>query len=130
MQEAQAVKTIILADDEPKLRSLVKATLEAPHYRIVEASDGTAAWDLVQAEAPDVVILDWMMPGLSGIDVARRIRQHPSTAVVPIIMLTARSQAKDREAGESIGINAYLVKPFSPLQLMREVDRVLSESAA
>jgi two-component system phosphate regulon response regulator PhoB len=120
------MKTILLADDEPNLRLLVHTTLEDPAYRILEAADGLTALEVTRAEHPDVVILDWMMPGLSGCDVATALRQDPATAHIPIILLTARGQEKDKEHGRSVGASAYLVKPFSPLELLEKVQEILA----
>ena len=78
IQREESMKTILLADDEANLRTLIRMTLEDPHYRILEATDGTAALQLARQERPDLVILDWMMPGPSGIAVARILRQEPS----------------------------------------------------
>jgi two-component system phosphate regulon response regulator PhoB len=119
------MKTILLADDEVNLRMLVHTTLEDPQYRILEAADGTSALELARQERPDLLVLDWMMPGLTGIEVARALRQDTNTAHIPIIMLTAKGQEKDRDQGRVLGTYAYLVKPFSPLELLEKVQEVL-----
>jgi DNA-binding response OmpR family regulator len=119
------VKTILLADDEANLRILVRTTLDDPDYCILEAADGTAALDLARQQRPDLLVLDWMMPGINGIDVAQRLRQDPATAHIPIIMLTARGQETDKAQGGSLGTYAYLVKPFSPLELLQKVREAL-----
>jgi signal transduction histidine kinase len=114
--------TILLADDEAHLRTLVRTTLEDPRYRIVEASTGTAALELARRERPDLVVLDLMMPGLTGLEVLQRLRVEPDTARVPIVMLTATGQEKDRTRALQLGADAYLVKPFSPLELLQTVE--------
>lgn len=119
------MKTILLADDEANLRLLVRTTLSDPRFRILEASDGKVALELAKAETPDVIVLDWMMPGLSGIEVAAELREDPLTRGIPIIMLTARGQKSDREQAERLEISSYLVKPFSPLELLQRVDELL-----
>jgi DNA-binding response OmpR family regulator len=116
------MKTILLADDEANLRTLVRTTLDESDYYILEAADGTAALDLARQQCPD---LDWMMPGLNGLDVARALREDPATAHIPIIMLTARGQESDKAQGHSLGTYAYLVKPFSPLELLQKVREAL-----
>lgn len=116
------MKTILLADDEANLRLLVRTTLSDPRFRIVEASDGREALQLAKAESPDAIVLDWMMPGLSGIEVAAELRKDPLTRGIPIIMLTARGQEADREHAERLEVSTYLVKPFSPLELLQRVD--------
>jgi two-component system phosphate regulon response regulator PhoB len=119
------VRTILIADDEVHLRLLVETTLEDPQYHILRATDGLEALELARHIHPDLLILDWMMPGLSGIDVALALRQDPETAWMPIIMLTAKSQETDKQRGEAAGVSAYLVKPFSPLELLEKVEQCL-----
>jgi len=122
------MKTILLADDEEDLRSLLQMTLEDPSYRLIQASDGVAAWELILTERPDLVILDWMMPKKNGQEVAEEMRLHPSTSHIPIIMLTAKDRVEDRLESERMGMNAYLIKPFSPLQLLEKVRQALHTS--
>lgn len=119
------MKTILLADDEMHLRILVRTTLDDPEYHLLEAADGTTALDLARRQPPDLLVLDWMMPGINGIEVAKMLRQDPSTAHIPIIMLTARGQETDKAQGQSVGAYAYLVKPFSPLELRQMVEQAL-----
>jgi len=119
------MKTVLLADDEVNLRTLVRTTLDDPAYRILEAADGVAALELACKEIPDLVVLDWMMPGMSGVEVASALRQDPATAHIPIIMLTARGQEKDKEQERVLHLAAYLVKPFSPLELLEKVQKIL-----
>ena len=121
----KAMKTILLADDEVNLRILVRTTLDGAEYCILEAADGTTALELARQERPDLLVLDWMMPGINGLDVALALRQDPMTAHIPIIMLTAKGQDTDKERGRSLGTSAYLVKPFSPLELLRKVQEIL-----
>ncbi len=122
------MKTILLADDEAHLRLLVYTTLADPTYRILEATDGHQALAMVRAEPPDLLVLDWMMPGLSGIAVAQALRQDSATAHIPIIMLTAKSQAGDQAQGHALDLQAYLIKPFSPLELLEKVQAILGIS--
>lgn len=119
------MKTILLADDEANLRMLVHTTLEDPGYRILEAVDGTSALEMAKQEKPDLVVLDWMMPGMTGIEVATALRRDPATTHIPIIMLTAKGQEKDKEQALALEAHAYLVKPFSPLELLEKVQEVL-----
>lgn len=120
-----APKKILLADDEMTIRSLVRATLEGPDCRIMEASDGEEALRMVADDRPDLVILDWSMPRLRGIEVARQLRSSHATRGIPIILLTARADDADFDAARELGVNAYLVKPFSPIELIEEVDTLL-----
>lgn len=119
------MKTILLADDEAYLRMLVHTTLDDAAYRILEADDGNQALAMARTEHPDLLVLDWMMPGLSGIAVAQALRQDPTTAHIPIIMLTAKGQETDQARGNALGLQAYLVKPFSPLELLDKVQAIL-----
>ena len=119
------MKTILLADDETNLRILVRTTLDDGEYCILEAADGTTALELARQEHPDLLVLDWMTPGINGIDIARALRQDPVTAHIPIIMLTAKGQEMDKERGRALGTSAYLVKPFSPLELLQKVQEIL-----
>lgn len=121
------MKSILVADDEVNLRILVRTTLDEPNYRILEAVDGPETLQRVRQEKPDLILLDWMMPGKSGIDVLKKLKQDPATAAIPVVMLTAKAQAADRERGMALGAQAYLVKPFSPLELMEVVKNILGE---
>ena len=124
-KKGRATKTILLVDDEANLRILVSTTLDEARYRIIEATDGTSALELARQQRPDLLVLDWVMPGLNGIEVVQALRQDPVTAHIPIIMLSARGQETDKERGRSVGTSAYLVKPFSPLELLRTVEEIL-----
>ena len=119
------MKTILLVEDESDLRFIIKTTLEDPRFRILEADNGEKALKIAQEENVDLFILDWMIPGITGVAVAERLKKDPATAEVPIIMVTARSQPADRDKGRAIGAFAYLVKPFSPLELLSVVEEAL-----
>lgn len=115
--------TILIADDEPALRSLVRATLDTGRLRILEAENGDATLEVARAELPDLLLLDWSMPGRTGLEVARELRADPATAEIPIVMLTARTQPFDQATATEIGVDRYMTKPFSPralLDLIRE----------
>jgi two-component system, OmpR family, phosphate regulon response regulator PhoB len=120
------MKTILIADDEEDLRLLVQVTLEHPSYRILTAIDGCAAMDAVSTHIPDLLILDWMMPGLNGCEVVQKLRLHSDTAKIPIVMLTAKEGLDAREQMASLDLAGYLVKPFSPLELIQKVREVLA----
>ena len=119
------MKTILVADDEEDLRALLLMTLEDPVYRLLEASDGESALTLINTDLPDIVILDWMMPKKNGIDVALAMQENPRLKHIPIIMLTAKDQPSDEESCRQAGVCAFFVKPFSPLQLLDMVHRLL-----
>lgn len=124
------MKTILIADDEEDLRALLLMTLEDPAFRLLEASDGESALHLIKSALPDIVILDWMMPKKTGIDVACAMQEHPRLKHIPIIMLTAKDQQSDQECGREAGVCAYFVKPFSPLKLLETVQRLLAHTEA
>ncbi len=119
------MKTILIADDEQLLRDLVETTLSTPELRILKAGDGETALELARREHPDLLLLDLIMPGLPGIEVARALLEDPRTAHIPIIILTAVGRMQEREQGLALGVRAYLIKPFSPLELLDRVLEVL-----
>lgn len=121
--------TILIADDESTLRALVRATLETGRFTILEAADGEEALSLAREHRPDLTFLDWAMPGMSGLEVCRRLRAETETAALTIIMLTARTQDFDREAALQVGVDDYVTKPFSPLQLLDAVRDKLGPAA-
>jgi DNA-binding response OmpR family regulator len=116
------VKTVLVVDDEPKILEVVRDYLADAGFSVVTASDGPAALAQARAVGPDLVVLDLGLPALDGLDVARELRRR---SPVPIIMLTARSDEVDRVLGLEIGADDYLVKPFSPRELVARVRAVL-----
>jgi CheY-like chemotaxis protein len=120
---------LLVCDDEDVLRALVRATLEPAGHEIVEARTGDEAVELVRSARPDLVVLDMMMPGRSGIDILEELRADldPGVAGATVIMLTARAQVTDRERALAAGADHFLPKPFSPAQLASLVDEVLGE---
>jgi CheY-like chemotaxis protein len=117
--------TVLIADDEPSMRLLVRATIESDQYQVVEASDGDEAWAMIQEHKPSVVLLDVQMPGRSGLDVLAMVRSDPSLAATRVIILTAKALKADVEVGMTAGADLYLTKPFSPLDLLTRVDEAL-----
>lgn len=113
------MKKILIVDDHADIRRLIRMTLEFEDYDIREAPHGEAALDMARELAPDLVLLDVMMPGaINGLEVCRQLRAGAAGKGPRVIMLSARGQAADREAGLQAGADTYLVKPFSPLQLI------------
>lgn len=119
---------IVIADDDADIRELVVFKLRHGGHHVVPVGDGAAAVEACAAEKPDLVILDVMMPGMSGLDAARTLRNDEAMAGLPIIMLTARAQESDIEQGFEAGADDYIVKPFSPRELASRVAAVLSRS--
>jgi DNA-binding response OmpR family regulator len=118
------MKKLLMADDESGVRSLVRMTLESDAYEIIEASNGEDALRLAREHRPDLVLLDVAMPGLSGFDVCRSLKEDPETERIKVVMLTARAQQMDIEEGQKAGADDYFTKPFSPVALMRKVEEV------
>ncbi len=110
-------RTILVCDDEAVLRALVRATLEGDGYSIVEARDAGEALDRARGIRPDLILLDQMMPGRTGLVALAELRADPELAGIPVVMLTARAQVADREAAENAGATRFLTKPFSPDEL-------------
>jgi CheY-like chemotaxis protein len=119
---------VLVCDDEDVLRVLLRVTLESHGHSVVEARDGEESLQRARCERPDVIILDMMMPGPSGLDVVAELRCDPDLATTPVVMLSARTQADDREAAARAGADRFLAKPFSPLELVRVVDELLASS--
>ena len=123
------MKKILIAEDHADIRKLIRMTLEYSDYDINEAVDGASALRLVQSIRPDLVLLDVMMPGeLDGLQVCSRIKDDEALRHVRVVLLTARGQVRDREAGLAAGADAYLVKPFSPLQLIDTIEHWLQSA--
>jgi two-component system, OmpR family, phosphate regulon response regulator PhoB len=110
--------TVLLVEDEPAQREVLAYNLEAEGFRVVQAGNGEDALLLVDEDRPDIIILDWMMPELSGIEVCRRLKLRPETRTIPIIMLSARAEEVDRIRGLETGADDYVIKPYSMLELM------------
>ena len=118
-------KTVLVCDNEEPLRALVTAALAPAEYRIVEARDGEETLRLARTERPDLILLDMMMPALSGVEVLRELRADADLSRTPVIILTARAQASDRAAAARAGADEFVTKPFSPRHLARVVDEML-----
>lgn len=116
---------LLLVEDDPALAELLKWNFEKENYIVDHTADGEEALLLAREATPDLVLLDWMIEGLSGIEVCRRLRRMPDTANVPIIMLTARGEEEDRIRGLETGADDYVTKPFSPRELIARVGAVL-----
>ncbi len=117
--------TVLVVDDEQDIVDLVRYHAEKAGFRCLQAADGLSALRLVRQHAPDLVILDLMLPGVDGVEVCRQLRREPATAHLPIIMLTARAGEVDRVVGLELGADDYVVKPFSPRELVARIKAVL-----
>ncbi|HET7333636.1 MAG TPA: phosphate regulon transcriptional regulator PhoB [Rhizomicrobium sp.] len=117
--------SVLVAEDESALATLLRFNLEREGYRVLHASDGEEALLIAAEETPDMVLLDWMLPELSGIEVCRRLRGRQETCNVPIIMLTARGEETDRIRGLDTGADDYITKPFSMTELLARLRAVM-----
>ena len=121
--------TILVVEDEPAIQELVVCNLESAGHSVLRADSAEEALRMVQDAMPDLIVLDWMLPGISGIDFARRLRGDKRTQAVPLIMLTARADERDKLAGLETGADDYITKPFSPRELNARVKAVLRRRA-
>lgn len=113
--------TVLVVEDEAAQREVLSYNLEAEGFRVARAENGEEALVLLDEESPDIIVLDWMLPNVSGIEVCRQIKTRPETRNVPIIMLSARSEEVDRVRGLETGADDYVVKPYSVIELMARV---------
>lgn len=118
-------KKILIVEDEADIRKLVQYSLAQERFYVLEAEDGESAIKIARRETPHLMILDLMLPGLSGLEVCRIVREDAQTANIPILMLTARAGEADRVVGLEMGADDYLVKPFSPRELVARVKAIL-----
>jgi two-component system phosphate regulon response regulator PhoB len=120
---------VLLVEDEPAILDLLEVTLTAKGFRVRRAEDADGARECIRAELPDVVILDWMLPGQSGIQLARELRADVRSRGLPIIMLTANADEADKVQGLEVGADDYITKPFSPRELIARVNALLRRRA-
>ena len=120
--------TILIADDEPNQLELMAFNLKSSGFICIKARNGEEALELIEENSPDLVILDWMMPNMSGIDLCRTLRSRPETKQLPIIILSARSEDSDKSLGLDTGADDYISKPFSPKELISRVNALLRRS--
>ncbi len=115
---AAAQPCVLVVEDESAQREVLQYNLEAEGFRVVMAVNGDEALLMVREERPDLIVLDWMLPNVSGIEICRRVKANPETRSIPIIMLSARSEESDRVRGLETGADDYVVKPYSVVELM------------
>jgi two-component system, OmpR family, phosphate regulon response regulator PhoB len=120
---------LLIADDEPAVRKLIRVTFEGDDFNVLEAADGVEALTLARIELPDLLLLDVVMPGLDGVEVCRQLKRDPDTKRIVVLLLTALRQREDRERGLAAGADGWFTKPFSPLALLRRVDEVRGKLA-
>ncbi len=121
-------KTVLIVDDEAAIREMIAVALQMAGYQCLEAENAQAAHALIVDHQPDIILLDWMMPEVSGIELARRLKRETAYADIPIIMLTARSEEDNKIQGLEAGADDYITKPFSPRELIARLKAVLRRS--
>ena len=122
-------KTVLIVDDEAAIREMIAVALQIAGYDCLEAENAQTAHALVVDHQPDIILLDWMMPDVSGIELARRLKRETAYADIPIIMLTARSEEDNKIQGLEAGADDYITKPFSPRELIARLKAVLRRTA-
>lgn len=118
-------KTVLIVDDEASIREMIAVALEMADYDYLEAADAKEAHALIVDKHPDLILLDWMLPGTSGVELARRLKRDEATAEIPIIMLTAKVEEDNKIQGLEVGADDYITKPFSPRELVARLKAVL-----
>jgi DNA-binding response OmpR family regulator len=127
-EPAPSVKTILAIDDDLDTLNIIQMKLEAKQFKVITGRDGQQVLQLVRQHRPDLIIMDVMMPKLSGFKAARLIKFDAKTRDIPLILLTARTQEVDRKTGMEVGADVYMNKPFDPEHLLKEVQRLLGEA--
>jgi two-component system alkaline phosphatase synthesis response regulator PhoP len=121
------VSRILAVDDEPHILKLVAFSLKAGGFEVIEASDGLSALEIAEAEQPDLILMDVMMPVLDGFEACRRLKENPATKDIPVVMLTAKTQLSEQKAGLDSGAKHYICKPFTPKDLVAQITEFLGE---
>ena len=117
--------TVLVVEDDPDIRELLRFTLERAGLKVVEAESGEDALTVLDGPQPSVAIIDWMLPGINGVELTQRLRKDPLTSAMPLIMLTARGEEADKLKSFDSGIDDYLTKPFSPKELVARVKALI-----
>jgi len=120
-----SAETILIVEDEAAIRDMLNFTLSSAGYNVVEAQNGEQAWKLLNDEVPACLLLDWMLPGISGVNLVERIRKQDRFSMMPVIMLTARGEENDQVQGFEAGADDYVIKPFSPRALVARLKALL-----
>lgn len=116
---------VLVVEDEAAIRDMLNFTLNAAEFEVIEAPNAEQGWKMIIEQQPDLLVLDWMLPGVSGVSLAQRIRQNEQTRALPIILLTARGEESDQVQGFEAGADDYVVKPFSPRALVARIKALL-----
>jgi two-component system, OmpR family, alkaline phosphatase synthesis response regulator PhoP len=120
--------TVVLAEDDLDIQLVARLALKRAGFAVTVVGNGQEALEAVQAEAPDVILLDWMMPELDGPETCRRLKADPATSAIPVIFLTAKSQETEIQRGLSLGAAGYVTKPFDALTLGQDIKDIITKS--
>ena len=120
-------KKILLVEDEPEFRLALRTRLEASGYDVIEAEDGAGGLEAARHQNPDLIILDVLLPGMDGFKVARLLKSDTKHRDIPLLMLTVMSQQSDRKMGQAVGVDAYLIKPYQPQELLDTVSTLVAQ---
>ena len=129
-QMSSSQTNVLVVDDEPAIREMIAFALQRHGMNVHQASDAHQALLMINASHPDIILMDWMMPGVTGLELTRRLRRDSLTQDIPIIMLTAKVSEDDKVAGLEAGTDDYIIKPFSPRELLARIKAVLRRSSA
>lgn len=129
------MKSVVVIDDDADIRELITWKLTNAGYATATANDGEAGLAAVAAavaggNAPDLILVDWMMPRMTGIEVCRALRENPETDRIPVVLLTAKAQESEVERGFAVGVDDYIVKPFSPREMLARIQAILARAEA
>ena len=122
--------TVLTIEDQPDIRRLIRMTLEFKGFEVLEAGDGLSGLALARQARPDLILLDVMMPGMDGLTVGKTLAEDPELRRIPVVMLSALGSAADKSAGMASGVRDYLVKPFSPWELLEKVGQLIAAARA
>ena len=119
--------TVVLAEDDPDIQLVARLSLKRAGFTVTVVSNGQEALDTIRRQPPDVVLLDWMMPELDGLETCRQLKADPETAMIPVVFLTAKSQEAEIQRGLSLGASGYVTKPFDALTLGQQVKDIVEK---
>lgn len=118
--------TVLVVDDDPVIQRLLSVNFEMEGYAVIVAGTGLEGIEMARGSRPDVVVLDVMMPGMDGLEVAVKLKADPATAKIPVLLLSAKAQEADIRAGDAAGADAYVTKPFDPFELLERVSELIA----
>ena len=121
---------VLIADDEPHMLKFIEFTLRKGNFEILKANDGVQALEVAEAQKPNVIVLDVLMPGMDGVTALRNLKKKPVLKLIPVILLTARGHTLDPEEAKKAGASYYLTKPFSPTELLKQVQQLAAAGSS